>query len=91
MTEVWAAEPDLANPVALCFDDQGRAFVAESGRRRTSVPNISAFISVYLRFNSRLRSASGRGPIWSNGMGCKPSLHAGESLANRKPVTAAAT
>lgn len=38
--EVWAAEPQLANPVALCFDDKGRAFVAESGRRRTSVPNI---------------------------------------------------
>src|SRR5438552_7769621 len=38
--EVWAAEPHLANPVALCFDDQGRAFVAETERRRTSVPNI---------------------------------------------------
>ena len=38
--EVWAAGPQLANPVALCFDGKGRAFVAESGRRRTSVPNI---------------------------------------------------
>ena len=38
--DVWAAEPQLANPVALCFDDQGRAFVAETGRRRTSVPNV---------------------------------------------------
>lgn len=38
--EVWAAEPLLANPVALGFDDKGRAFVAETYRRRTSVPDI---------------------------------------------------
>lgn len=38
--EVWAAEPLLANPVALTFDDKGRAFVAETHRRRSSVPDI---------------------------------------------------
>lgn len=38
--EVWAAEPLLANPVALAFDEKGRAFVAETYRRRTSVPDI---------------------------------------------------
>src|SRR5262245_41823446 len=38
--EVWAAEPLLENPVALSFDDRGRAFVAETFRRRTSVPDI---------------------------------------------------
>ncbi|MHA3773896.1 PVC-type heme-binding CxxCH protein [Verrucomicrobiota bacterium sgz303538] len=38
--EVWAAEPLLANPVALTFDDKGRAFVAETYRRRSSVPDI---------------------------------------------------
>lgn len=25
----WAAEPDVVDPVALCFDESGRAFVAE--------------------------------------------------------------
>ncbi len=38
--EVWAAEPLLANPVALAFDGKGRAFVAETYRRRTTVPDI---------------------------------------------------
>nr|MDQ3624463.1 HEAT repeat domain-containing protein [Verrucomicrobiota bacterium] len=38
--EIWAAEPLLANPVALAFDEKGRAFVAETFRRRSSVPDI---------------------------------------------------
>src|SRR5688500_6577275 len=38
--EVWASEPLLANPVALDFDDKGRAFVAETYRRRTSALDI---------------------------------------------------
>src|SRR5258707_1125398 len=29
---MWAAEPMLANPVALCFDEKGRAYVAETFR-----------------------------------------------------------
>jgi len=38
--DLWASEPLLANPVALSFDDKGRCFVAETYRRRTSVPDI---------------------------------------------------
>jgi quinoprotein glucose dehydrogenase len=38
--DLWAAEPLLANPVAFAFDDKGRAFVVETYRRRTSVPDI---------------------------------------------------
>ncbi len=38
--DVWAAEPLLENPVALSFDHLGRAFVAVTQRRRTSVPDI---------------------------------------------------
>ncbi len=38
--EVWASEPLLINPVAFCFDEKGRAFVVETGRRRSSVPDI---------------------------------------------------
>src|ERR1700712_4382792 len=40
--EIWAAEPLLQNPVALAFDDRGRAFVAETGRRRSSMLDIRA-------------------------------------------------
>ncbi len=38
--DLWAAEPLLENPVAFSFDEQGRCFVAETNRRRTSVPDI---------------------------------------------------
>lgn len=38
--DVWAAEPLLENPVAFSFDHLGRAFVAETHRRRTSVPDV---------------------------------------------------
>jgi quinoprotein glucose dehydrogenase len=38
--DLWAAEPLLANPVAFAFDDKGRAFVVETYRRRSSVPDI---------------------------------------------------
>ncbi len=41
--EVWAAEPLLENAVAFSFDDKGRAFVAVTNRRRTSVPDIRKF------------------------------------------------
>lgn len=30
--KLWAAEPLLANPVAFCFDEKGRCFVAETFR-----------------------------------------------------------
>src|SRR5689334_6077195 len=41
--EVWAAEPHLANPVAFTFDDAGRAYVAETYRRRTSALDIRKY------------------------------------------------
>src|SRR5947208_10155458 len=34
---LWAAEPMLANPVAINFDEHGRLFVAETYRYRSSV------------------------------------------------------
>lgn len=37
--ELWAAEPLMANPVAFCFDEQGRAYVAETTRFANGVPD----------------------------------------------------
>jgi quinoprotein glucose dehydrogenase len=34
---LWAAEPMLANPVAFCFDEKGRCFVAETFRLHAGV------------------------------------------------------
>lgn len=38
--KLWAAEPMLANPVAIDFDEKGRLFVSETYRYRTSVLDI---------------------------------------------------
>lgn len=35
--ELFAAEPLMANPVAFCFDEQGRVFVAETFRQQKGV------------------------------------------------------
>jgi len=40
VARLWAAEPMLANPVAFNLDEQGRVFVAETHRYRTSVLDI---------------------------------------------------
>ncbi|HEY6166450.1 MAG TPA: PQQ-dependent sugar dehydrogenase, partial [Verrucomicrobiae bacterium] len=41
--EVWAAEPMIENAVSFSFDEQGRCYVAQTGRRRTSVFDIRNF------------------------------------------------
>ncbi|HET6410093.1 MAG TPA: hypothetical protein VFG14_19545, partial [Chthoniobacteraceae bacterium] len=57
--EVWASEPLLANPVALTFDNDGRAYVAETHRRRSSVPDIRKYEAWTLE-NLALRSVDQR-------------------------------
>lgn len=39
---MWAAEPQLSNSVAFCFDGRGRVFLAESDRWAISVFDITA-------------------------------------------------
>jgi quinoprotein glucose dehydrogenase len=41
---LWAAEPMLANPVAIDFDEKGRLFVSETHRYRTSVLDIRGYM-----------------------------------------------
>jgi quinoprotein glucose dehydrogenase len=38
--ELFAAEPQLANPVAFCFDEQGKCYVAETFRLHAGVTDI---------------------------------------------------
>lgn len=40
---VWAEEPLVQNLTSISFDDQGRAYCVETGRRRTSVFDIRGF------------------------------------------------
>lgn len=44
--EVFAAEPMLANPVAFCFDEQGRVFISETHRFSTSVLDIRNYMAM---------------------------------------------
>jgi quinoprotein glucose dehydrogenase len=41
--QIFASEPLFANPVAFTFDDQGRCYLVETHRRRTSVFDIRRF------------------------------------------------
>ena len=41
--DLWAAEPLVSNPVAFSFDNQGRAWVAETNRRKSSYLDIRSF------------------------------------------------
>jgi quinoprotein glucose dehydrogenase len=41
--KLWAAEPLLAKPVAIAFDERGRLFVAETHRYRSSVLDIREY------------------------------------------------
>ncbi|AMV30287.1 Cytochrome c [Gemmata sp. SH-PL17] len=40
--DVWAAAPLMMNPVSFCFDEKGRAFVAETTRFEHGVPDTRA-------------------------------------------------
>ena len=44
--ELWAAEPMLANPVAIAFDEHGRLFVSETYRYRSSVLDIRSYMGM---------------------------------------------
>lgn len=45
--DLFAAEPQLANPVAFCFDEQGRVFLAETFRYKTSVYDIREHMNMF--------------------------------------------
>ena len=57
--DVWAAEPLLENPIAFSFDAHGRAFVAVTQRRRTSVPDVRKYESWQIE-NLSLRTVDER-------------------------------
>jgi len=44
--KLWAAEPMLANPVAIDFDEKGRLFVSETYRYRSSVLDIRGYMGM---------------------------------------------
>ncbi len=57
--DLWAAEPLVQDVTSLAFDGQGRAYVVESGRRRTSVFDVRNF-RTWLEDDYALRSVDER-------------------------------
>lgn len=45
--DLFASEPQLLNPVAFCFDEQGHIYVAETFRYRKSVYDIRGHMNMY--------------------------------------------
>jgi quinoprotein glucose dehydrogenase len=56
---VWAAEPLLANPVAFCFDEKGRCYVAETFRLHAGVTDTRGHMS-WLDDDLALRTVADR-------------------------------
>jgi quinoprotein glucose dehydrogenase len=70
---LWAAEPMLANPVAFNFDEQGRVFVAETYRYRTSVLDIRDYLWM-LEDDLATRTVEGRIDVIKNKLGGEAAL-----------------
>ncbi len=62
--KLWAAEPDLANPVAFCFDMLGRVYVAETFRQEYhGVPDNRGH-RYWLEDDLRLQTVEERGEMY---------------------------
>ncbi|MBT5709354.1 MAG: heme-binding protein, partial [Verrucomicrobia bacterium] len=46
--DLFAHEPQLFNPVAFCLDEQGRIYVSETGRYRSSTLDVRHYMDWYL-------------------------------------------
>ncbi len=57
--DLWAAEPDLENPVSFAFDEHGRCFVTETFRRKSSALDIRPH-QPWLRQSLAMRSVADR-------------------------------
>jgi len=66
--KLWAAEPLLANPVAIDFDEKGRLFVAETHRYGTSVLDIRGYMGM-LELDLAARTIEDRAELIRNVFG----------------------
>lgn len=57
--DLWAAEPDLENPVSFSFDEKGRCFVSETFRRKSSSLDIRSH-GAWLARSLAMRSVADR-------------------------------
>ncbi|HZV34134.1 MAG TPA: PVC-type heme-binding CxxCH protein, partial [Verrucomicrobiae bacterium] len=76
--DLWAAEPKLLNPVAFCFDEQGRVYVAETFRYMTSVFDIRGHMNMYYD-DLASRTVADRAAMIKKYLGVQTPLMASES------------
>ena len=81
---LWAAEPMLANPVAIDFDEKGRLFVSETYRYRTSVLDIRDYMGM-LELDLASRTIEDR--VGAHPQGVRRG--AGQAIRHRERVRAA--
>lgn len=80
--DLWASEPLLANPVAFAFDERGRAWIAETNRRRSSAPDIRKNTDWELP-NLALRTAEERGAYLKKVYGIEAKIKPTKDLPDR--------
>lgn len=68
--KLWAAEPMLSNVVAFEFDEQGRAFLAETHRYRSSVLDIRHYME-FLEHDMATKTLEDRIKLIDNSFGDK--------------------
>jgi len=68
--ELVAAEPELANPVAFCFDEQGRIYVAETFRQDHGVEDDRGHMN-WLEDDLSLQTVEQRGEMFRHYLGDK--------------------
>jgi len=58
---VWASEPLMKNPVAFCFDEKGRVYVAETNRGKEYINGVSRYVRFedFKRWTSSFSSFAG--------------------------------
>src|SRR5262245_20774895 len=75
--ELFAAEPLLANPVAFCFDEKGRCFVAETFRLHKGVTDNRGHPSKWTDDDLAARTVADRLALYKKHLGAKYDTYGG--------------
>src|SRR5262245_36684103 len=75
--ELFAAEPLLANPVAFCFDEKGRCYVAETYRLHKGVTDNRGHPSKWTDDDLAARTVADRLALYKKHLGAKYDTYGG--------------
>src|SRR5262245_29215612 len=75
--DLYAAEPLLANPVAFCFDEKGRVYVAETFRLHKGVTDNRGHPSKWTDDDLAARTVADRLALYKKHLGAKYDTYGG--------------